>query len=106
MKKRYYIAQIADYVGQEVTIQGWLYNIRTSGKLMFPQLRDGTGFIQGVVSQKEVSEKVWEDFHPGLKQFILKRVSDEQNAEDILQFSRVRSNHSHLKPHPSAFYWM
>jgi asparaginyl-tRNA synthetase len=59
---RYYIDKIADYVGQEVTIKGWLYNIRTSGKLMFPQFRDGTGFIQGVVSQKEVSEKVWEDF--------------------------------------------
>lgn len=59
---RYYIDKIADYVGQEVTIKGWLYNIRTSGKLMFPQFRDGTGFIQGVVSQKEVSEKTWEDF--------------------------------------------
>ena len=62
MKKRYYIDKIADYVGQEVIIRGWLYNIRTSGKLMFPQLRDGTGIIQGVVSQKEVTEKVWEDF--------------------------------------------
>jgi asparaginyl-tRNA synthetase len=59
---RYYIDKIANYVGREVTINGWLYNIRTSGKLMFPWLRDGTGFIQGVVSQKEVSEKVWEDF--------------------------------------------
>lgn len=59
---RYYIDKIAQYVGQEVTIKGWLYNIRTSGKLMFPQLRDGTGFIQGVVSQKEVPEKVWDDF--------------------------------------------
>ena len=59
---RYYIDKIANYVGQEVTIKGWLYNIRTSGKLMFPWLRDGTGFVQGVVSQKEVSEKVWDDF--------------------------------------------
>jgi len=62
MVKRYYIDKIADYVGQEVVIKGWLYNIRTSGKLMFPQLRDGTGIIQGVVSQKDVSPEVWEGF--------------------------------------------
>lgn len=59
---RYYIDKIANYVGQQVTIKGWLYNIRTSGKLMFPQLRDGTGIIQGVVSNKDVTEKVWNDF--------------------------------------------
>ena len=63
LKPRYYIDKIADYVGQEVTIKGWLYNIRTSGKLMFPQIRDGSGIIQGVVSQKEVSEIVWNDFN-------------------------------------------
>jgi len=57
-----YIEKISQYVGQEVTIKGWLYNIRSSGKLMFPELRDGTGIIQGVVSKKDVSEKVWEDF--------------------------------------------
>lgn len=57
-----YIEKISQYVGKEVTIKGWLYNIRSSGKLMFPELRDGTGLIQGVVSKKEVSEKVWDDF--------------------------------------------
>ena len=57
-----YIEKISDYVDSEVTIKGWLYNIRSSGKLMFPVLRDGTGMIQGVVSKKDVSEKVWEDF--------------------------------------------
>jgi asparaginyl-tRNA synthetase len=60
---RYYIDKIADYVGQEVIIKGWLYNIRTSGKLMFPQIRDGSGIIQGVVSQKDVQPRVWEDFN-------------------------------------------
>jgi len=34
-------------------------------------------------------ERVWEEFNTGLKHFILKRVPDEVNAEDILQFSRV-----------------
>jgi len=58
-----YIEKLADYVGQEITIKGWLYNIRSSGKLMFPTLRDGTGFIQGVVSKNDVSEKVWDDFN-------------------------------------------
>lgn len=57
-----YIEKISQYVDKEVTIKGWLYNIRSSGKLMFPELRDGTGLIQGVVSKKEVSEEVWDDF--------------------------------------------
>jgi len=41
------------HVGRSVTIRGWLYNLRESGKLLFPIFRDGTGEIQGVVSQKE-----------------------------------------------------
>ena len=57
-----YIEKISEFVEKEITIKGWLYNIRSAGKLMFPQLRDGTGIIQGVVSKKDVSEKVWEDF--------------------------------------------
>ncbi|MBI5403189.1 MAG: asparagine--tRNA ligase [Ignavibacteriae bacterium] len=57
-----YIEKISEYVEKEVTIKGWLYNIRSAGKLMFPILRDGTGMIQGVVSKKDVTEKVWESF--------------------------------------------
>jgi asparaginyl-tRNA synthetase len=47
------IEQAGKYNGQEVTLQGWLYNLRESGKLLFPIFRDGTGIIQGVVSLKE-----------------------------------------------------
>ena len=43
-------------MGEEITIQGWLYNQRESGKLLFPIFRDGTGILQGVVSQKEQPE--------------------------------------------------
>ncbi|HEX9224719.1 MAG TPA: asparagine--tRNA ligase [Candidatus Acidoferrales bacterium] len=47
------IETAAEHAGQEVTLRGWLYNLRESGKLLFPIFRDGTGIIQGVVSQKE-----------------------------------------------------
>jgi asparaginyl-tRNA synthetase len=51
---------MAEFVGQEVTIQGWLYNLRESGKLLFPLFRDGTGIIQGVVVKKTVAPEVFD----------------------------------------------
>ena len=50
------IEQAGKYDGQEVTLQGWLYNLRESGKLLFPIFRDGSGIMQGVVSLKENPE--------------------------------------------------
>src|ERR1700751_3406831 len=50
------IEQAGKYDGQEVTIRGWLYNLRESGKLLFPIFRDGTGVIQGVCALKENPE--------------------------------------------------
>src|SRR5580658_8893008 len=50
------IERAGDYAGREVTIRGWLYNMRESGKLLFPIFRDGTGVMQGVVSLKEHAE--------------------------------------------------
>jgi asparaginyl-tRNA synthetase len=47
------IEQAAAHAGAAVTIRGWLYNLRESGKLLFPIFRDGTGLMQGVVSLKE-----------------------------------------------------
>src|ERR1700726_2884061 len=50
------IEDAGKYDGQEVTIKGWLYNLREAGKLMFPIFRDGTGIIQGVCALKENPE--------------------------------------------------
>src|SRR2546423_3791735 len=55
-----YINQLAAYAGQTVTLRGWLHNLRSSGKLLFPQLRDGTGFVQCVVFKKNVPEATWD----------------------------------------------
>lgn len=54
------IATIGAYVGETVTFGGWLARKRSSGKIQFLQLRDGTGVIQGVLVKAEVEEAVWE----------------------------------------------
>ena len=54
-----YIQDIAQHEGQQVTIHGWLYNRRSSGKIHFLQIRDGSGFIQAVMSKAAVGEEVF-----------------------------------------------
>lgn len=54
------IKEIASHVGKEVKLGGWLYNKRSSGKIQFLQLRDGTGFIQGVLVKSQVAPEVWD----------------------------------------------
>jgi asparaginyl-tRNA synthetase len=54
------IAEIGKHEGQPVTVRGWLYNLRESGKLLFPQFRDGSGVIQGVVPKNAVTPEVFE----------------------------------------------
>ncbi|HEY8183045.1 MAG TPA: asparagine--tRNA ligase [Thermoanaerobaculia bacterium] len=53
------IKELPEHVGEKVTINGWLYNKRTAGKLQFPIVRDGSGYLQCVVVKKEVSEETW-----------------------------------------------
>src|ERR1700677_3242776 len=54
------IAEIGKHEGQTVTLRGWLYTLRESGKLLFPQFRDGSGVIQGVVPKNAVTPEVFE----------------------------------------------
>jgi asparaginyl-tRNA synthetase len=49
-----YISELNKFVGQSVTIKGWLYNLRSSGKILFLQVRDGTGIVQAVTSEKDI----------------------------------------------------
>ena len=54
------ISEIGKHEGQSVTIRGWLYNLRESGKLLFPIFRDGSGTIQGVVPKNAVPPEVFD----------------------------------------------
>jgi len=54
------IAEIGKHEGQTVTVRGWLYNLRESGKLLFPIFRDGSGLIQGIVPKSSVPPEVFD----------------------------------------------
>ncbi|MFV0390242.1 MAG: asparagine--tRNA ligase [Pyrinomonadaceae bacterium] len=55
-----YINELKDKIGEAVSLKGWLYNSRSSGKLVFLQLRDGTGIVQCVVFKGNVSDEAFE----------------------------------------------
>jgi asparaginyl-tRNA synthetase len=60
LASRIEVRKVSAFVGQQVTIAGWLYNLRTSGKIIFLLIRDGTGLIQAVVVKNAVSPEVFE----------------------------------------------
>lgn len=74
------IAGIRRYAGQEAVIRGWLYNLRESGKLLFPIFRDGTGILQGVVSKSSVPAEMFET---------LRRL---QHESSVIVTGRVRAD--------------
>ena len=59
MATHVYIERIGDYVGQTVTLKGWLVNRRSSGKIHFLLMRDGTGFIQVVMGRNDVGDETF-----------------------------------------------
>src|SRR3981081_431224 len=77
------ISEIGKHEGEIVSVAGWLYNLRKSGKIVFPQLRDGTGIIQCVAVKAEVPEALFETLK-GLTQesslIVTGRVRAEQRA--------------------------
>ncbi|MCR4395508.1 MAG: OB-fold nucleic acid binding domain-containing protein, partial [Candidatus Saccharicenans sp.] len=75
-----YVEDISHYNGQEVEIRGWVYNKRSSGKVRFLLIRDGTGLIQGTI------------FHPD-KDFPLFKVFDDLTQESsVIVRGKVRED--------------
>jgi len=62
MKDWVYIENISQYVGEKVRLRGWVYNKRSSGKVRFLLIRDGTGLIQGVISSPDKNDPLFEKF--------------------------------------------
>ena len=75
------IATLGQHEGRSVTLRGWLYNLRESGKLLFPIFRDGTGTVQGVAHVKSVPPAVFE---------ALKSLTQESS---VVVTGKVRADH-------------
>src|SRR3954468_93654 len=56
------ISGLHAHVGETVTIRGWVVTTRSSGKIAFVVVRDGSGYVQGVLSRKEIPESTWAAF--------------------------------------------
>ncbi|MFA6466361.1 MAG: asparagine--tRNA ligase [Patescibacteria group bacterium] len=56
-----FIKDLKDFVDQEVVIKGWVANFRSSGKIAFWQIRDGSGFVQAILNSNDLSETQWSE---------------------------------------------
>ena len=77
------IEQFGEHVGEEVLVQGWLHNKRSSGKLQFLILRDGSGYTQAVVAKAAVDSEAWEAAEQAGQESSLEvsgRVREDQRA--------------------------
>jgi asparaginyl-tRNA synthetase len=74
------IAALNQHEGKQVTLHGWLYNLRASGKLLFPIFRDGTGTVQGIVPKAAVTPEVFE------------RVRNLTQESSVIVTGRVRAD--------------
>ncbi len=95
---RFFIKDAKDHIDQEVTIQGWMYNKRGSGKIAFMQLRDGTGVMQGVVEASNIGEEEMEKVDGITMESSVKvtgKISQHPKKEDVfeLQVSAVELIH-------------
>ncbi len=62
MPTRFDIAALAAHVGTTVAVQGWVLTTRSSGKIAFVVIRDGSGYLQGVLAKAEADAETWERF--------------------------------------------
>jgi len=80
MPTRLEISALAAHIGSVVAVNGWVLTTRSSGKIAFVVIRDGTGYLQGVVAKADVSDAVWQRFQ-SLTQETCVRLTGEVRAD-------------------------
>ena len=76
MPPRSDISALADKIGSTVAVQGWVLTTRSSGKIAFVVLRDGSGYLQGVLAKAETDPQVWERFGSLAQETCVRLVGD------------------------------
>ncbi len=99
------IKRIDRHVGEKVSIRGWMYNKRGSGKIYFLQLRDGTGLIQGIVEESSVSKDIFskaEELTMESSLTVTGTVSKHPKHDDVyeLQVSDIAIHHLNDEEYP------
>ena len=97
-----YIDKIGEHVGETVTIKGWLHNRRSSGKIHFLVVRDGTGFLQVVMGKNDVDEETFQARRsPGQESAIIVTgtVRADERAQGRLRADRQRRSRSSTQAH-------
>ena len=103
MSSEIFIDQIADFVGERVTIKGWLYSKTGKGKLQFLRLRDGTGIVQCIAFRPELGDEQFEAIK-NLSQESSIIVTGEVRQDDRAPASRRRSAGVRRRPDPGSRY--
>jgi len=83
-----FIKDLPEHVGKEITLRGWLYNMRSSGPIAFLELRDGTGWIGAVAVKKDLPAEVWEQIEKSTQESsveIIGKVSQHPKKPDVLE---------------------
>ena len=62
MPERHWIEELLQHAGETVSVRGWVSTTRSSGKIAFVVVRDGTGYLQAVISKKDVAPEIWDAF--------------------------------------------
>ncbi|MBI5222458.1 MAG: asparagine--tRNA ligase, partial [Candidatus Magasanikbacteria bacterium] len=88
-----FIKDLSNKIGEEVTIKGWLNNKRSSGKIAFLELRDGSGFVQAVAIKDSLPAEVWEAIDRTTQESSLEvtgKVSKHPKQEGVFELQIVK----------------
>ena len=86
------IADIKDYLGQTVEINGWIYNLRSSGKIGFWQIRDGSGFIQAIISANDLGAEKWAEAEAATQETSVKLIGTVSQHPKTQEFELAVSD--------------